>query len=212
MERKSDPSDVQLRGVTTAYVTWEPCWTSNLSFSHLNTAWLIGKEGALVNARADKREMRWATLGSLEVESGNWEWRDGGLYQCERVKYCCTAHCNVVRWWALYRFYHRKNIRQIQQMKWRSAVQSLIPYLFIAFLSHVEHCSTPLWERATNRKVTWCFVVRGLKFIPQCSGVMELLLEMEPSNKRLHRCAGINAVLRGLLLTSLSFFFEKMKP
>lgn len=38
---------------------------------------------------------------------------------------------------------------------------------------------------------------------------MELLLEMGPSNKRLDPCARINAVLRGLLLISLSFLFQK---
>lgn len=41
---------------------------------------------------------------------------------------------------------------------------------------------------------------------------MVLLLEMGPSNKRLDRCAGINAVVHGLLLISLSSFFKKMKP
>lgn len=93
-------------------------------------------------------------------------------------------------------------------MKWRSTAQSLIHYLFIAFLLHAKQRSTPLQGTATNRKITWCFAVHGLEFIPQCGGVMELLLDMGPRNKCSGPCAGINVVLCGLLLVSIRFLKE----
>lgn len=89
---------------------------------------------------------------------------------------------------------------------------SSIHYLFIALLSHVKQRSTPLQGTAMDRKVTWYFAVHDLKSIPQCGGVMLLLLEMGPSNKCLSPCAGINVVLRGLLLVSFLSHWMNILP